>query len=99
MVRGLRRRTPGGGEPSVRRTASIGGTIYLFFGMADLSIPPEQIAEIDKTLTNAQISHRIWQYPDAEHGFACDLRSSYNPNAAADAWLHVEELFQQLNQH
>jgi carboxymethylenebutenolidase len=88
--------TPGGGEPTVSQTGSIAGTIYMFFGMDDASIPPEQIAEIDTALTQHQVPHQIWQYPNAGHGFACDLRASYNPTATADAWQHVEELFKQL---
>jgi carboxymethylenebutenolidase len=88
--------TPGGGEPTVSQTGSIAGTIYMFFGMDDASIPPEQIAEIDTALTQHQVPHQIWQYPDAGHGFACDLRASYNSTATADAWQHVEELFKQL---
>ena len=88
--------TPGGGEPTVSQTGSIAGTIYMFFGMDDASIPPEHIAEIDTALTQHQVRYQIWEYPNAGHGFACDLRASYNPPATADAWQHVEELFQQL---
>jgi carboxymethylenebutenolidase len=94
--RGITTFTPGGGDPSVSQTGSIAGTIYMFFGMDDASIPPEHIAEIDLALTQHDIPHQIWQYPGAEHGFCCDLRASYNPAAAESAWQHVEELFQQL---
>jgi carboxymethylenebutenolidase len=94
--RGITTFTPGGGEPSVSQTGSIAGTMYMFFGMEDASIPPEQIIEIDTVLTQNGIPHQIWQYPGAEHGFCCDLRASYHPTAAASAWQHVEELFQQL---
>jgi carboxymethylenebutenolidase len=94
--RGITTFTPGGGEPSLSQTGSIAGTIYMFFGMDDASIPPEHIAEIDLALTQHDIPHQIWQYPGAEHGFCCDLRASYNPTAAESAWQHVEELFQQL---
>lgn len=96
--RGITTFTPGGGEPSVSQTGSIAGTIYMFFGMDDASIPPEHIAEIDLALTQHDIPHQIWQYPGAEHGFCCDLRASYNPTAAESAWQHVEELFEQLTQ-
>jgi carboxymethylenebutenolidase len=93
---GITTRTPGGGEPSVSRSGAIAGTMYMFFGMDDASIPPAQIAEIDTVLTQQGIPHQIWQYPGAEHGFCCDLRASYYPTAAEAAWQHVEELFQQL---
>jgi carboxymethylenebutenolidase len=96
---GITTRTPGGGEPSVSRSGAIAGTIYMFFGMDDASIPPEHITEIDTVLTQSDIPHRIWQYSGAEHGFCCDLRASYNPTAAASAWQHVEELFQQLKSY
>jgi carboxymethylenebutenolidase len=94
--RGITTFTPGGGEPSVSQTDAIAGTIYMFFGMADASIPPEHITAIDAALTKNDVSHQIWQYPGAEHGFCCDLRASYDLTAAESAWKHVEELFQQL---
>ena len=93
---GIPKFTPGGGEPSVSKTGSIAGTMYMFFGVDDASIPPEQIEEIESALTEHHIPHQIWQYPGAGHGFACDLRDSYNPTATADAWQHVTELFQHL---
>jgi carboxymethylenebutenolidase len=93
---GITTRTPGGGEPSVSRSGAIAGTMYMFFGMDDASIPPEQISEIDTTLTQHGIPHQIWQYPGAEHGFCCDLRDSYNPTPATSAWQHVTELFDRL---
>jgi carboxymethylenebutenolidase len=93
---GITTRTPGGGEPSVSQTGAIAGTIYMFFGMDDASIPPAQIAQIEAALTQNDIPHQIWQYLGAQHGFNCDLRASYNPTAAESAWQHVEELFQQL---
>jgi carboxymethylenebutenolidase len=43
--------TPGGGEPSLSQTAAISGKIYLFFGMNDGSIPPEEIAQIETALS------------------------------------------------
>jgi carboxymethylenebutenolidase len=93
---GIATYTPGGGEPSIGQTDSIAGTIYMFFGMDDASIPPDQIAQIDAALTQSDVPHQIWQYPGAEHGFCCDLRASYNPTAATSAWQHVEDLFGQL---
>ncbi|MEO0490927.1 MAG: dienelactone hydrolase family protein, partial [Cyanobacteria bacterium J06659_2] len=33
------------------------------------------------------------RYAGAGHGFFCDRRESYQPEAAADAWEHVKQLF------
>ncbi|MEA5619691.1 dienelactone hydrolase family protein [Cronbergia sp. UHCC 0137] len=90
---GIPTRTPGGGDPSITRTKDIQGTIYLFFGMEDPSIPPEHIEEIRGELEKYHISHRVFRYDGAEHGFFCDRRASYNPNAAADGWEQVKQLF------
>ena len=85
--------SPGDGEPTLCRTADIQGTIYAFFGMADASIPAEQVDKIEAALRQARIAHRIFRYPNADHGFFCDRRASFNREAALDAWKHVLELF------
>jgi carboxymethylenebutenolidase len=90
---GIATMTPGGGAPTVSRTPEIRGTLYGFFGEADQSIPPEQVDEIATALTQAGVNHQIWRY-SAEHGFFCDQRSNYQPEAATNAWQHVLELFQ-----
>lgn len=87
---------PGGGKPTIAYTPDIKAKLYAFFGMNDASIPPEHVNQIEAELQKHQISHRIFRYPGAEHGFFCDQRASYNPEAAADAWQHVQELFSQL---
>lgn len=84
---------PGGGEPTITRTPQIKGTLYAFFGNADPLIPSEQVDQIEAALQKYQIPHRIFRYDGAEHGFFCDARSSYNPTAAADAWIQVQHLF------
>ena len=32
------------------------------------------------------VAHEIVRFPEAEHGFNCDQRPSYHPQAAAEAW-------------
>ncbi len=93
---GIAIRTPGGGSPTITRTAEISGTLYAFFGMADSSIPAEQVNQIEAELDNNYIPHRIFRYDGADHGFFCDRRASYNPEAAADAWKQVKQLFDSL---
>ena len=86
---------PGNGRPTITYTPEIKGIIHAFFGMQDASIPAEQVDQIESELQKSQIPHQIYRYASAEHGFFCDQRSSYNPEAAADAWNRVQELFQQ----
>lgn len=84
---------PGETEPTISRTKDITGTIYGFFGDADSLIPNEQVDIIADELAKQQIDHQIFRYPGAAHGFLCDRRSSYNPEAAIDAWQKMLDLF------
>lgn len=94
---GIATQTPGGGEPTITRTPEIDGTVYAFFGMKDASIPPDQVDKIEAELKKNSVPHKIFRYDEAEHGFFCDQRASYNQKAASDAWQQVKELFRQLN--
>ncbi len=84
--------TPGGGEPSLSRTHEIQGRIELFLGDRDASIPDPQVNAIAAELQAQGIAHTIHRY-DADHGFFCDQRSSYDAAAAQDAWQKVLSLF------
>jgi carboxymethylenebutenolidase len=90
---GITTSTPGGGEPTITRTPEIKGTLYAFFGMQDGSIPPTEVDEIEATLQKYQIDHQVLRYAQADHGFFCDQRGSYQKTAAEDAWQRVLELF------
>jgi carboxymethylenebutenolidase len=92
---GITTMTPGGGDPTVTRTKNIKGTLYAFFGMKDASIPAQQVDEIEQALEKNQVGHRIFRYEDADHGFFCDQRASYNEPAATEAWNQVKQLFSQ----
>ncbi|MEB3829852.1 dienelactone hydrolase family protein [Phormidium sp. CCY1219] len=84
---------PGESEPTLTRTGEISGTIYLFFGTEDPLIPNDQPDRIEAELNKQGIRHRVFRYEGATHGFICDQRESYNPEAAADAWTQVDRLF------
>jgi carboxymethylenebutenolidase len=88
--------SPGGNAPTLTYTSEIQGTLYAFFGMEDASIPPDHVEQIEAALKKHDVPHRIFRYEGAEHGFFCDQRSSYNPEAAADAWEQVKQLFQEI---
>ncbi|ASC73790.1 Putative carboxymethylenebutenolidase [Halomicronema hongdechloris C2206] len=87
--------TPGGGEPTISRTAEITGTLYGFFGTEDPLIPLTDVDQIEAALKQHGIPHQIFRYQGASHGFFCDQRDSYHPEAAADAWNQVMQLFRQ----
>ena len=87
--------TPGGGAPTLSRTAQIQGVIHAFFGMQDPLISLAEVDTIEAALRTHQIDHRIYRYPEATHGFFCDHRGSYDAVAAKDAWTHVKSLFQE----
>ncbi|RMG12786.1 MAG: dienelactone hydrolase family protein [Cyanobacteria bacterium J055] len=90
---GIATMCPGEEEPTIARTPQISGTLYAFFGTEDPLIPLEEVDRIEAALTQHQIPHRIFRYDGANHGFFCNARSSYNADAAADAWQHVLQLF------
>jgi len=58
--------SPGEGPATITRTPEIKGTIYGFFGMEDASI---SAAQIEAELQKHRISHRIFRYDGADHGF------------------------------
>ena len=55
--------------------------VMLHFGAKDTHIGTDQI----EAVRSAHPEVEIFLYDDAEHGFACDARGSYNPQAAATA--------------
>lgn len=83
----------GPGPVALDRTPQITGTLHCFFGTEDASIPAEAVEQIRTALQQANIDHKIFEYEGAGHGFFCDRRGSYNPDAAADAWEKVKALF------
>lgn len=85
--------TPGGDSPTITRTPDIAGTLYAFFGKEDASIPLEQVDQIEAQLDKYQVAHQVFRYDGADHGFFCNRRTSYHPEAAADAWEKVKQLF------
>ena len=84
---------PGGGTPTVEKTAGISGRILCLFGGQDTMIPEDQVSAIRDALEKAGTNHEVVVYPEADHGFFCDKRPTHNADAAADAWQRVQGLF------
>lgn len=56
------------------------------FGDLDQSIPADDVEQLRKALTDANVETDIVRYPDAGHGFHCDQRPDYKPGPAKDGW-------------
>ncbi len=59
------------------------------FGDRDESIPTEDVERLRSELTHAPVATEIVRYPDAQHGFHCDVRESYDEMAAKDGWART----------
>jgi len=60
--------------------------MLLFFGGNDPFIPVEEVERIKARLAELGKSAQTIVYPGAPHGFFCDERDSYRPDAAKDSW-------------
>jgi carboxymethylenebutenolidase len=56
------------------------------FGDLDPHVPVEDAELLRKALDGASVATEVIRYADAGHGFFCDERPDYQPEAAADAW-------------
>jgi carboxymethylenebutenolidase len=82
----------GGGIP-MDRTASLKAPVLAFFGEDDPFIPLDQVRTLEAEAKRLGKSVEVVTYPGAPHGFFCDERDSYRPDAAADSWKRVLEFF------
>ena len=90
---GVSRMRPGGGPPSLELLPSIKGRLTCLFGTADPLIPAEDRAVIRAALLETDPAGDRLRYVElegADHGFMCDARSSYNPEAARFGWQLLE---------
>ena len=68
------------------RAADLHGPLLLFWGGKDGHIGPEQIRAVEDALRAAGKPYEQVTFSEADHGFFCDARASYNPVAARHAW-------------
>jgi carboxymethylenebutenolidase len=80
----------------VSETASLQTRWLGLFGDDDTSIPVADVEALRTALEPAPVDTEIVRYEGAEHGFHCDVRASYNPEAAADAWQRTLTWFERL---
>ena len=70
----------------LNRLKDLKAPVLLFWGGKDQHIGNEQMRAVVDALTAAGKSYVNVKFSDADHGFFCDARPSYNPVAASQAW-------------
>lgn len=68
--------------------------MYLFFGGIDPFIPLERIHQIESRFEELGKEYTLKIYPEADHGFFCPERSSYNRVATEDSWKKLTQFLQ-----
>ena len=92
---------PGGGPPSLELVPQIPGRLWCFCGDQDPLIPPEEITAVAAALTAANngapaaeaARHRLLVAPGAGHGYMCQARADFSPEAARSGWSAMLGLF------
>jgi carboxymethylenebutenolidase len=74
------------GPSPLEQTANCNVPILGLFGEEDQNPSPEDVATIAAELQKHGKTHQFHMYPGCGHGFHCDGRTSYRPEAALDAW-------------
>jgi carboxymethylenebutenolidase len=78
---------PRGSNPGLlARAKELRCPVLLFWGGKDKHITQDQVRAVRNTLSDAGKDFINVEMSDADHGFFCDARTSYNPTAAAEAW-------------
>ena len=85
----------GDGPTPLEQTGNINCPVLGLFGEEDANPPPEFVIEIDAEMTRQGKAHEFHQYAGAGHGFHCEARGSYRPEAAQDAWAKALAWFEQ----
>ena len=86
---GVSRMRPGGGEPSLALLPEVQARLTCVFGTADPLIPAEDREAIVAALHKADPAGerlRSVEIAGADHGFMCEARSAFNPQASAQGW-------------
>jgi carboxymethylenebutenolidase len=68
------------------RLKDLQAPMLFFWGGLDQHIPAESVASVTSALRAAKKNFTNVEFSFADHGFFCDQRASYNPQAAALAW-------------
>jgi carboxymethylenebutenolidase len=77
----------GGNMPSLlHRTNKLSAPMLLFWGELDSHIPAEHRNQVATAMREAKKEYIDVVFSFADHGFFCDVRKSYQPDAAKLSW-------------
>ncbi len=85
----------GDGATPLEQTGNINCPVLGLFGEEDANPTPDFVTEIDAEMTRLGKAHEFHQYAGAGHGFHCEARGSFRPEAAQDAWAKAMAWFDQ----
>ncbi|HXM59512.1 MAG TPA: dienelactone hydrolase family protein [Terriglobales bacterium] len=91
---------PNANNPGLlNRMGELRAPVLLFWGGRDKHIGPDQIRSVTEALRDAGKNYINVEISDADHGFFCDARASYNPVAASQAWPLVVAFLDTYTSH
>ncbi len=77
----------GGGMHTIAdRAANASAPQLMFWGGKDTHITPEHVEQVADAFKKAEKDYINVVISYADHGFSCDARPSYNPQASKEAW-------------
>ena len=79
----------------IQKAASLHAPQLFFWGGLDKHIPAEHIDLIVKELKQAGKAFTQVIISEGDHGFFCNERASYNPEAAEQAWALTKTFLEQ----
>jgi carboxymethylenebutenolidase len=79
--------------PIVHLAPNLSCPLLGLFGADDQYPSPDQVAELDKALTEAGKPHEFHVYDGAGHAFFSVDRPAYRPEAANDGWQKIWDFF------
>jgi carboxymethylenebutenolidase len=81
----------GGNMPTLlHRTNKLSAPMLLLWGEKDTHIPADQRNQVTKAMREANKQYVDIVFSYADHGFFCDARQSYQPDAAKLSWDLVQ---------
>ena len=78
----------------LEQVGALHAPVLLVWGGKDAHMGPDVTRAVDDALIAANKTHASITFSDADHGFFCDARASYNPDAARQAWALTLAFFE-----